>query len=243
MAVDTAMNAGRRRLMFGANVLFSIVLAVCVLIMAVYLAGRYKTQFDWTSSGVNSLSPRTVKLIKGKETYEGQIAVVMDPRADYTTEGKALQDKAVMRLYRMLARLTYIVDSLLDLQAKSKDRVTKIEPEGPLATKLQAFNDELEAFRKTMVATRKGGFLAGEEQLREKLGSLYGSVNGYEGRPTNSQLKYTEVLGRRLAEAEERFRSLLAGQLDDINAQLGQRNLDPLTRMSREEWEAKQAGS
>ena len=185
----------------------------------------------------------TVKLIKGKETYEGQIAVVMDPRADYTTEGKALQDEAVMRLYRMLARLTYVVDSLLDLQGKSKDRASKIEPGGPLATRLQAFDDELEAFRKTMVATRKGGFLAGEEQLREKLGSLYGSVNGYEGRPTESQLKYAEVLGRRLAEAEERFRSLLAGQLDDINAQLGQRNLDPLTRMSREEWEAKQAGS
>ena len=39
---------------------------------------------------------------------------------------------------------------------------------------------------------REGGFLAGEEQLREDLAGLYGSVNGYEGRPTQSQIDYTD---------------------------------------------------
>ena len=94
------------------------------------------------------------------------------------------------------------------------------------------FADELAAFRKTLVATRKGGFLAGEEQLREKLGTLYGSVNGYEGRPTDSQVKYVGVLEKELEKAEARLESLLAAQLDDLNPQLRKRNLSPVTRMS-----------
>ncbi|MGB2988067.1 MAG: glycosyl hydrolase [Phycisphaerae bacterium] len=174
----------------------------------------------------------TVKLIKGKQAYEGTFDAVMDPRADYTPEGMALQDKTVMKLYRMLRHMTYLVDTLLDVQAQAKDRAAKLDDDSILSKKLNKFADELEAFRKTLVATRKGGFLAGEEQLREKLGTLYGSVNGYEGRPTDSQVKYMGVLEKELEKAEARLESLLAAQLDDLNPQLRKHNLSPVTRMS-----------
>lgn len=184
-----------------------------------------------------------VKLIKGKQTYEGKFDVVMDRRADYSPEGMALQDKTVMKLYGMLERLTYVVDTLLDVQAQARDRIAKLDEGDPLTTNLRDFVDELESFRKTLVATRKGGFLAGEEQLREKIGSLYGAVNGYEGSPTDSQVRYAGVLEKRLDRAEDRFESLLSSQLDELNAQLRQKALEPITRMSKEEWEAKQTGS
>ena len=92
MAVDTAMNAGRRRLMFGANVLFSIVLAVGVLIMAVYMAGRFRAQFDWTSSGVNSLSPRTVKLVKSID-QNVTVTALYTVLSEYDTLAQKRQDR------------------------------------------------------------------------------------------------------------------------------------------------------
>jgi len=44
--------------------------------------------------------------------------------------------------------------------------------------------DEL---RSKIVATKEGGAITGEERIRELLGQLYGSVNNYEGRPTNTR--------------------------------------------------------
>ncbi len=184
----------------------------------------------------------TVKLIKGKKTYEGKIAAVMDRRATYTREGMALQDRTVTKLYLMLKRLTYVVDTLLDVKKQGDDRLDKLEKDNDLHASLKRLVDDLETFRKTLVATRKGGFLAGEEQLREKIGALYGAVNGYEGSPTDSQVKYADVLDGQLDEAEARLESLLSSQLDDLNPQLRENKLDPIKRMSRQEWEAKQTG-
>ncbi|MCH7527756.1 MAG: glycosyl hydrolase, partial [Planctomycetes bacterium] len=149
----------------------------------------------------------TVRMTKGKKTYDGRVTLVPDSRAGYSVEDMALQDKTVNRLYDMLSRLTYAVDTLLDAQKQLKSRKVGLDEGGAgqskddlSSTLLKKMDDDLEAFRKTIVATRKGGFLAGEEQLREKLGGLYGSVNGYEGRPTNSQVQYMEVLESKLSE-------------------------------------------
>ncbi len=147
-----------------------------------------------------------------------------------------------MALYQMVERLTYVVDALIDLQEQIKDRVVKTAEGGDLRAALERFNDDLEAFRKTVVATRKGGFLAGEEQLREELTSLYGAVNGYEGQPTESQIRYMAVLEKRLAEAEERFEALISSNVEPLNARLLPSGAEPLVRMSKAEWEAKEKG-
>ncbi|RME41779.1 MAG: glycosyl hydrolase, partial [Planctomycetota bacterium] len=181
-----------------------------------------------------------VRLHKGEDVYEGTITAVMDPRADYTAEGRALQDRTVTRLYEMLQRLTYLVDTILDVQKQGRDRAEKAKDDKALVKSVTDLVDDLEALRKTLVATRKGGFLAGEEQLREKLGSLYGAVNGYEGRPTQSQLGYMEVLDKQLQEAERKAERLLTGRLDDINRRLRAAGLAPLHRMTRDEWDKRQ---
>ncbi len=185
----------------------------------------------------------TVRMTKGKKTYDGQITLVPDPRAGYSPEEMALQDKTVHRLYDMLGRLTYVVDTLLDAQKQLKDRKAKLDAGGSkddlCATMLKKLDDDLEAFRKTLVATRKGGFLAGEEQLREKLGWLYGSVNGFEGRPTNSQLQYMEVLESKLSEAQTRLEELLGAPLDEVNTRLSNAGLDSVKPMTKAQWQAK----
>ncbi len=182
----------------------------------------------------------TLRVTKSGQSFEGKFTVVPDQRAGYTTEDKKLQDETVMKLYDMLGRLTYVVDTLLDAQNQAKERVKKIGEEKPLAAKAKALIDELENFRKTLVATRKGGSLAGEEQYREKLTDLYGAVNGFEGRPTNSHLAYMEVLGNQLTEIESGLESRLGAPLEGANAELKQAGAEPIKRLTKADWDARQ---
>lgn len=65
MAVTKAVDSGQRRFLFGLNVLLQIVLAAGVLAGVVALGQRFRTEVDTTRTAVNSLTPRTVKLLEG----------------------------------------------------------------------------------------------------------------------------------------------------------------------------------
>ena len=104
-----------------------------------------------------------------------------------------------------------------------------------------SFTTTWRSFRKTLVATRKGGFIAGEEQLREELTSLYGAVNGYEGTPTDSQVQNMEALEARLKEAEEKLASLIAEKINSLGDRLKAGGLEPVKAMSKEDWRAKES--
>ena len=82
--------------------------------------------------------------------------------------------------------------------------------------------------------------ITGEKKLREKLGELYGGVNGYCGRPTQSQIDSTGTFQKKLDEAASQFQSITGPALQSINGGLQGKNLEPLKAMSRDEWEKKQ---
>jgi hypothetical protein len=149
----------------------------------------------------------------------------------------AAQDRAAARLYAMVERLTFLVDRLIDVQEQARDRRAGLKENDKLGLRLDDLLEALEDERKQLVATRKGGFIAGEEQLREKLTSLYGSINGYEGKPSKSHLDYADLLETEVAAGEERFAGVLAAHLDGLNAQLRRKDLDPLAEKPLEQWE------
>lgn len=156
----------------------------------------------------------TVKLIKGEETYTSTVEIAPDPRASYPAANRALQQQTVQRLYDMLGDFTFLVERVRSL----RDQAT--------AKKLTSLARRLDDEYKTLVATREGGFLSGEEQLRERLGMVYGAVNSYDGRPTGSQLDEMETLSRQLAKKSAWF--------DTIAKEAARSGLTPLTR---EEWD------
>lgn len=181
-----------------------------------------------------------VRITQGPKTHEHSVTLVQDPRSHDTAADRQLQDKLVLELYDMLYWLTFHVDVLVDVQSQVAARADALEEDDGLKVALRALAADLESFRKKIVATRKGGFLAGEEQLREKLGWLYGSVNGFEGRPTDSQIEYAEVLRGELDAVGPRLDALTVPALDDLNTQLAQRQLPPIVRMTKVQWEATQ---
>ncbi|RMF82191.1 MAG: glycosyl hydrolase, partial [Nitrospirae bacterium] len=180
----------------------------------------------------------TVKLIKGKDVLEGTVTLVADPRSPHSAEDRKLQQETALALYRDLERLAYTIDTVIQLRDAARERAEGAPKR--LARRLEAYADELEAFRASLVATGEGGMLSGEEKLREKLGELYGAVSGYDGRPTGSQLERKARLERELEAAAARFAGLTGERLADLNRRLERRGLAPLEVQTREAWEAAQ---
>ena len=214
---------------------------------AAQAAARSRRQHAGACRRVAFFGPRvpegtyTVKLIKGKETYTTQVTLVPDPRSTHTAEDRALQQETVLEALRDAGRLTYVTDMVIDTR-------DAIAPDGETpgqgtayAAEPHHFAAQLEALRNSLLATR-GGLLTGEEQLREKLGGLYGSVNGYEGRPTNTQLEQLAVLGGQLDQAAQRLEAIGQKDLAAVNQGLAAKKLEPVKLMTREEWEKKRPG-
>jgi predicted HicB family RNase H-like nuclease len=186
----------------------------------------------------------TYKLIKGKDTFEGTVNLVADPRSPHSAEDRKLQQETALELYDALEGLTYVIDTLIDVRDQTKGRAEEAGGRGGLAKNLEAYADELETFRGSLVSTAETGWISGDEKLREKMGNLFGGIVNYDGRPTQSQIDRKDVLIGQLTAAEARFEELTTSKdLTSLNSQLQGRGLEVINVMSREEWEENQNAS
>ena len=185
----------------------------------------------------------TVKMVKGKETHTSTVSLVPDPRSKVTAEERKAQRETVWKLYGMLERLTFVVESIVDLRDQAKARAAGLPSGDALRKRLLAFADAMEKQRTALVATKEAeGGISGEEKLREELTVLYGNVNGYEGRPTESQVARMGVLERDLEAAKAKLDAMADKETAALNPQLERRKLEALRRLTSEEWTKRQKG-
>ncbi|HEX7184422.1 MAG TPA: glycosyl hydrolase [Thermoanaerobaculia bacterium] len=182
----------------------------------------------------------TAKLIKGDQTLSSQVVLVPDTRSTHTAEDRALQHESVMKAYKMLERLTYVDDAAVDARGALRQRAEALPKNDKLRKQLEDAATSLDKLHASLVATGEGGWLSGEEQLREKLGTLYGGINAYEGRPTKAQLDQMKVLGGRLDKSAAQLDSIASGEVAAANKALAARKLEPVKVMTWEEWLKKQ---
>ncbi len=183
----------------------------------------------------------TYKVIKGKETFEGTVNLVPDPRSPHSAEDRQLQQQTALELYYMLGDLTYLVDALIDVRDQANTRAAQLDGKGSLSERLEAFADSVEGLRSSLVSTAETGWISGDEKLREKLGNLFGGVVNYDGRPTQSQIDRTKVLAGQLEAARTSFTALGTGrELTQLNSQLEAKGMAPIAVMTREVWDAQQ---
>jgi photosystem II stability/assembly factor-like uncharacterized protein len=178
-----------------------------------------------------------VRLIKGNDSYESSVTLVPDPRSTATPEDRQIQYQTALQLYGMVGRLGYVVDALVSLRDQARERAEALG-RGRTVDRLNQYADQLEAFRAEVVSTSDAGRFSGEEFLRERLVDLYGAVNGYEGRPTDSQLERIAVLETQLAQAEEHFAQFIGRDMENLNRQLERSQQKPLTLLTKEAWES-----
>ena len=168
----------------------------------------------------------TVKLVKGKDVYTSSVQLVADPRATYTADDRTLQQKTVHRLYGMVESFNALTERVLNLRDQANVAAAKLT--GGEKKQVADMANKLDAMHKTLVATREGGWLSGEEELRERLGMLYGAVNLYDGRPTDSQLEEMENLSRMLDTKVASFDGLVKQELVAVNRVLKNRKVDEI---------------
>jgi len=177
-----------------------------------------------------------VKLIQGDKAYASEVRIVPDPRSTHSDEDRLRQHETATVLYAMLGRLTYVADTVKALAEAARQRAEALAKGDRLRRPLGSLAAALESFRATLAAIGEGGWISGEEQLREKMAKVYGDVNGYDGRPTRSQLEQVKLLADELAKAEARLEAFQRGEVAAVNRELEKRKLEPLTAKSREEW-------
>ena len=102
---------------------------------------------------------------------------------------------------------------------------------------LQGYADKLETIRKELVATKEGLGITGEERIREKLSELYGTVVGYDGRPTDSQLDRLKGLTSELKKQNDLADAIWKNDLPKVNAALKGAKMNTLSVMTKEEFD------
>ncbi|MBU0638192.1 MAG: Gldg family protein [Planctomycetes bacterium] len=156
MAVGTTMDAPRRRLVYGVNVAVSSILALLLLILAVYVAGRFKGQVDLTSSGMNSLSPRTVRLLRGLE-QDVTITAIYTVLTEYDKIAQKRQDtvRDLLSLYESASRgrvATFMIEpmkeqarvtALLDRLREKPAYKDEAQPHAAALTKFAPLNEQV----------------------------------------------------------------------------------------------------
>jgi photosystem II stability/assembly factor-like uncharacterized protein len=140
----------------------------------------------------------TVKMTRGDKVYQAQLNVVLDPRAKFSVADRRAQFELVNRLGALLNHMSWAVDAIVAAR------------ESAAAAQLPQVAASIDEIRTKIVATKEGGAITGEERLREYLAGLYGDVNGYEGRPTDSQVARADALARELEDVIREFQGVVA---------------------------------
>jgi len=184
----------------------------------------------------------TVRMIKGSDTFTSTVTVVPEPRSRHSDEDRAMQGRTVRKLYEMVERLAFLVDAISGARGQARTAAAGLADKDPLRGRLSAFADGLDRQRTALVSSQRGEGISGEEKLREEIGLLYGNVNVYEGRPTQSQIDRMSVLDAELTAAVGRFEALMAKDGAVVNAQLAGKKLPAIPKLTRDEWERRRPG-
>ena len=179
----------------------------------------------------------TVKMTKGDKVYTAKLKMVLDPRATYNEQDRREQFDLTMKLYKMMGRMSFAVDSMVNLRDTAAARAAKLPANDALRNSVQQLSQQVDALRSKIVATKEGGAITGEERIREYLTSVYGDVNNYDGKPTNSQAERTDALGHELEDVIKEFDQLTAQQLPGINSGLHKKKLEPIQPLTQQQWE------
>ncbi len=184
----------------------------------------------------------TVRMTKGESVTTMPLSIVIDPRATYTVDERRAQFELAEKLTQTLNRMSWTVDSILKVRDGANARAEKLPAGDAAVRQLRDLATAVDAIRSKIVATKEGGAITGEERLREFTTGLYGDINRYDGRPTDSQAARATALGRELEDVIREFNTLTGQRLPAINQQLTAKKLEPIQLQSESQWQASQGG-
>ena len=178
----------------------------------------------------------TVKITKGDKTFTGTVELVKDPISSHSEEDVAAHRNTTKDVYTLTEELAFFNHQVLGMIDSAKSAMTSTT-NASLKKALQGYADKLEKIRKELVATKEGQGITGEERIREKLSELYGSIVGYDGRPTDSQLERLKGLTSELKKQKELADVIWKNDLPKVNSSLKTAKMNALSVMTKEEFD------
>jgi photosystem II stability/assembly factor-like uncharacterized protein len=172
----------------------------------------------------------TLKLVKGDDVYESEITLEFDPNSRHTEEDRSIRLEAVNQAYDMLGELGFVDARTVNLKEQIDLIIEDSTQTDEFTSKLSDLSEQLDELHKSMVATRTGG-ITGEEQLRERISNIYGSIVNYQGRPTETQISALNTLNGDIESKENAFEALL----DEVTNELSSIDIE-VTLLTREEF-------
>jgi hypothetical protein len=180
----------------------------------------------------------TVRLTRGKNSYEAEIELVMDPDLPHSAEDRAKQREIIMRLYRVQEDLAYYADALKDVAEQIESHLDKLRDGDGLKKDLDKYVEQVADLRQQILITEDVQGIPGlAQKLRDRVVFLYTFVSMYWGRPSDSQIKLTAVLEDEVAGTGAEFSRLTAEPLQKLNARLEKEDFARIELITRSEYE------
>ncbi|MBU3742559.1 MAG: glycosyl hydrolase [Candidatus Kapabacteria bacterium] len=161
----------------------------------------------------------TVELRKGTDTVRTSMVVVTDTIYKHSPADRQMQQRLVDSLYALNEELAVTVARVRALRDTLSARLADSTLSESLRERLTSVRDTAAAVNNSLVNS-KVGFVTGEEQLRERLATLYGEVNGFLGRPSEAQIVLTGVLAKRVTEGTARVEGMVGAEMNLLNQDL-----------------------
>jgi polyhydroxyalkanoate synthesis regulator phasin len=179
----------------------------------------------------------TVRVRKNGQEYKGSVTINSDKRSIHTPPDRQAQNQVARRLWSMIDGLAYTAEQTTSLRDSLKLRMKTIMDDGEKKTISDAIS-YLDSLHKNMVAEKSTLFADSEDKLREKLASIYGTINQYAGKPSSEQIKRIDNLEKDMQSLNnglQNFYSKQFGKCNDIIQKSGKLQLN---RLSRQEFDA-----
>jgi photosystem II stability/assembly factor-like uncharacterized protein len=179
----------------------------------------------------------TVRLTKNKKEYTSTIELRPDKLTTHSQEDRQVRHNAVMKTYNMLEHMAYIADTLKGIKEDLEKIVKKEEKKIPRKVKkfIEKQVEIVEGIRGEIIDPDADMYSS--EKLQGKTITLYSSMLGYAGRPSESQLTYVNTLETRLAEVEKRFNDFIEKKLTNLNQWLAVLKVAEIKIISEEEYQ------
>ncbi|OQX75751.1 MAG: hypothetical protein B6D61_09795, partial [Bacteroidetes bacterium 4484_249] len=177
----------------------------------------------------------TVKIVKSENTYDGKVNVVYDPTIPHSKEERDVRYKTLMEAYNLLQDLGFLDKQVRDIRDQAKENSLKANNK-TLSKKLSFLSDRMEKMHKELVATTVTSAITGEEKLREKIGDIYSSILGYQGKPTKSQVDRLNNLSKEVNVKRNEIDNLIKNELLNFNKQMGKEGLEGFKIITKEEF-------
>ena len=202
------------------------------------VAGGVKLDYSGFFGPLVGEGTYTVKLIHGDKSIEKKIELKYDPAAPYSIADRQLRQQTLDNIKKLQEDLAYLSDKIKDVQEQAKAK-TNTSPDKMMNAAADAFVKKLDEVKVLLAASIEGTAITGEEKIREKIADVYFNVNGFEGRPTDSQIERLKGLRAELDDADKKASAIMGADMAKLNLMVKKNKMEEITVMTWQDWDKK----